>query len=276
MSTQWIWTKRLTILLVLLTLIFPLAGNDFQIAVGAYEQDDPEPPAPATETEKTFNFWVYVPLAPNQTRSTTSLPVKAGAPALVEITNPNGAYIFNVSWSAYEGATRYVLQQDREPDFANAHIAYAGPGTAATVFVDKVGTYYLRVKAVSDAWESEWSNIQSTQVRIPPPPCPAEGMWSGTTSLGTEITFMVSEAPQCHIQWVEIGYEACNQDIWAEFTKDYPIINGEFFAGGTEARVLGDFTSSTMAEGTFFFKIACPANPEIIDYATGSWMAISP
>src|SRR5690606_37441295 len=115
-----------------------------------------------------------------------------------------------VSWSASPGATTYTLQEADNAGFASPTTAYAGAATSTDISGRFPGTYYYRVRASNAAADSDWSNVQTTQV-IVSLSCPATGTWSGVTSQGGEsgIGFHVTDVPYCRIpQSVLLGPDA--------------------------------------------------------------------
>jgi hypothetical protein len=63
---------------------------------------------------------------------------------------------------------KYVLQ---EADESMCPITiYFGPETLKEVSRKDIGTYYYRVSALGVSGQSEWSEIQSVKVTVPPPP----------------------------------------------------------------------------------------------------------
>jgi hypothetical protein len=141
------------------------------------------------------------------------------------------------------------------------------------VSVSETGTYYYRVKASNDFGETGWSNVESTQVTVAPPPCPQTGEWSGTTSQGTTIYFDVSDSPSCRVENLTISYYICVQKVWTEFYEYDSIINDHFYLGGSTGNVSGDFITDTFAEGDFYFEIMCPGIPPLPDFSEGTWSA---
>ncbi|NDJ51637.1 MAG: hypothetical protein GYB68_00970 [Chloroflexi bacterium] len=101
-----------------------------------------------------------------QTRVAYPPPV---APQLTVI-NPEQAPI--LQWEAEGEGLEYTLQQAREEDFSDAVVVYDGRGTSWSVPMhqSKPGAYYYRVRAKSDGGEGPWSDPQSVEIVLPPPP----------------------------------------------------------------------------------------------------------
>jgi hypothetical protein len=130
------------------------------------------------------------------------LGLPAEPPVLQPIENPSGNYAFTVSWSGVGGATSYTLEQDSDESFASPSLAYHGPQTSASVTVDAVGTYYYRVQASGSFGSTDWSNVQSVVVTVPPP----EG-WRAKTvdSADGSIDLALDAAGSPHISYDNDG-----------------------------------------------------------------------
>ncbi len=89
-------------------------------------------------------------------------------PVLEPINNNNGANNwYTVQWKPVSGAIAYILQESSDPYFAE--IKEFTPVVSPTVQQLITGqargkTYYYRVKALKDVYESRWSTIQSVTV----------------------------------------------------------------------------------------------------------------
>ena len=59
------------------------------------------------------------------------------------------------------------------------------PSTSTTVTGKDIGTYYYRVMAGNDRFESTWSNIKSAEVTVPLPECPEIVAWRGGDESGS-------------------------------------------------------------------------------------------
>lgn len=213
------------------------------------------------------HYWVYAP----QVMKDAGPP--AGPPVLDAIDNPNGDYRFTVAWHAVEGATHYQLQEDSDPAFPSPVSAYSGANTSTELTVGDVGTYYYRVRASIDFGVSAWSDTQSTQVTVSPPPCPRTGSWEGLTEYDRSIRFTVSNTPRCQIEDLRISYVICASATTTLFYDTYPIVNDHFEAQGNLGWVKGDFATDTLAMGDYQFEMMCPGNPPIPDIVWGNWTA---
>lgn len=95
--------------------------------------------------------------------------VSLSAPTLSPISNPENDGAYTVSWSAVNGATGYLLQEDDASDFSSPVTRYSGAATQTNVSGQAVGTWYYRVRATAGGTQSDWSNSVSTQVLLPAP-----------------------------------------------------------------------------------------------------------
>ena len=150
---------------------------------------------------------------------------------------------------------------------------FTGAYTSTSMSVRVVGTYYYRVKASNAFGESDWSNVQSVAVTVPPPPCPQAGSWSGATDKGYRITFAVADTPECEIFDITIYHSGCPFGVRLEFIGRYPIDNYHFNTGHPSTYVRGDFTSPTEADGTFRVEETCPGVPPYTRVWSGTWTA---
>jgi uncharacterized delta-60 repeat protein len=240
----------------------PIQPVDVSHALGAQPAD-----------EEPDDVFVYLPMVAR------NFPFTPAAPTLYAISNPEGLGDYSVSWSASSGATTYTLQEDDNADFASPTTAYAGAATSTDISGRFPGTYYYRVRASNAATDSDWSNVEATQVTASPG-CPATGTWSGATSQGGEsgIGFDVTDVPYCRIPESDlIGgrfgiairfWDSCGDERNIANLSEIPIENGLFdftFPDGS-GYIRGQFTSQTTASGTFYAnKDGCSAS--------GTWTA---
>jgi hypothetical protein len=89
----------------------------------------------------------------------------------------------------------------------------------------------------------------------PPSPCPQTGSWSGTTNQGYSISFTVADTPSCQAESLTIAYRCtCTNGsvtTWKTFDTSTSISNNHFDTGGSNPRVIGNFTSQTAVSGTW-------------------------
>jgi parallel beta-helix repeat protein len=71
--------------------------------------------------------------------------------------SPDGNY--SISWFANRGTTRFILEEDNSYRFDSPTVVYQGLGQVFEVKYKPNGTYYYRLKACSENYESCWSNI---------------------------------------------------------------------------------------------------------------------
>ena len=240
----------------------PIQPGDVSYALGAQPAD-----------EEPFDVFVYLPLVGR------NYPFTPVAPTLYAISNPEGLGDYSVSWSASSGATMYTLQEADSADFANPTTAYAGAATSTDISGRFPGTYYYRVRASSATADSDWSNVESTQV-TESKGCPATGTWSGVTSQGGEsgIGFDVTDVPYCRIPESDLTggrfgivirfWDSCGDERNIVNFGEIPIENGlfDFTFGDGSGYIRGQFTSQTTASGTFYAnKDGCSAS--------GTWTA---
>ncbi|MGC9333140.1 MAG: hypothetical protein ACP5JJ_03265, partial [Anaerolineae bacterium] len=248
-------------------------GDDYAYFFSA--EDDQGNLAPATaelEGPVVINvFWGYLPLV------LKNAGPPASPPELYPIDNPDGDYRFMVSWSEVERATRYTLEEDTDPGFADPRTVYSGPSTSREVKAVEKGTYYYRVKAANSFGSTGWSNVESVVVSTEPP-CPQAGSWSGRTDQGYMIGFTVANTPRCEVTYLEITvYLRCLLGGGMLYTRYYrdpePIVASEFQYGSGNERVSGIFISETQAEGSAYFQIPDPRNPAWFCYGLTDWTA---
>ncbi len=66
----------------------------------------------------------------------------------------------------------YIVEQSANAEFEEPETVYEGRGTAWAIPTGKPGTYYYRVRAVSDGGSGPWSDVQEVTIILPPPPTP--------------------------------------------------------------------------------------------------------
>jgi hypothetical protein len=201
------------------------------------------------------------------------------APVLDDISNPDGNGDYTVSWSAVHRATSYTLQEDDHAGFSSPVVAYSGAYTSTHITGRDVETYYYRVNASNAFGSSDWSQVKSVEVTVPPtpPPCPDPGQWSGDTDQGYPIDFTVTS--DCQVWDLTIEYVVtCPTGImWKTRTFDYstPISDDDFeYDADGDPTVSGHFSSSTAANGIWSSSFYLPG----IGTCTGSgtWSANIP
>ena len=144
----------------------PIQPVDVSYALGALPAD-----------EEPDDFSIFLPLVGR------NFPFIPAAPTLYAISNPEGLGDYSVNWSTSPVATTYTLQEADNPGFASPTTAYAGAATSTDISGRFPGTYYYRVRASNASADSDWGNVEATQVTASPD-CPATGTWSGVTSQG--------------------------------------------------------------------------------------------
>ena len=194
------------------------------------------------------------------------------------ISNEDGDGNYTVSWSSPEGADAYTLEEDDNPGFSSPTTVYSGSSTSKAISGRDVGIYYYRVKASNANASSGWSNVKAVEVTVPPPDCPQTGNWSGTNSQGRNISFTVENSPQCQIAADSLRItirDSCYYVTTTVFAQSRPITNNHFSYGSASygVQVIGDFTSTTSASGTFNLNMANPFPPPYNCTASGTWTA---
>lgn len=89
------------------------------------------------------------------------------APVLNTISDPESDGSYAISWANAKYAERYTLQVATSDNFADTSTVYDGPDITYTMSDQRAGTYYYRVAANNSVGNSEWSNVQSVNVRPP-------------------------------------------------------------------------------------------------------------
>jgi len=220
--------------------------------------NDPLAEAPA-------DYMIYLPLVMK------NFPIIPDVPVLNAISNDDGDGNYTVGWSSSDGADTYTLQEDDNADFSSPTTVYSGSSTSKAISGRDVGTYYYRVKASNAYASSDWSNVESVEVTVPLPDCPQTGLWHGDTSQGggRNIDFVVENSPACQIAAESLRIEfrdGCGTNRTTVFNASVPITNNHFDIEGASTQVIGDFSSSSKASGTFYYSAAgCTAS--------GTWTA---
>ena len=78
------------------------------------------------------------------------------------------------------GATSYTLHEDDDPSFASPLSFYIGSNSHYTISGQAPGTWYYRVRASNEISNSSWSNVESTEVYVPPSEIAISGPVTGT------------------------------------------------------------------------------------------------
>ena len=125
-----------------------------------------------TVTLDNKNFLVYLPLIFKR------WPPINYPPVLDEIENPNHQVDYTVSWSYSDDnpdvppPDNYTLEEATKADFSDAESIYEGLDTSYPVtdtqHEKENGTYYYRVRGNNTYGPGEWSNVESTEVRVTP------------------------------------------------------------------------------------------------------------
>ena len=102
---------------------------------------------------------------PTPTSTLTPTPPNGlSAPRLYTIVNDDGDGYYLVDWSAVDGASFYILEEDGNHSSWHPTEAYHGSSTLFWVDSKAPGAYFYRVKASDGVRESDWSNVQSVVV----------------------------------------------------------------------------------------------------------------
>ncbi len=64
----------------------------------------------------------------------------------------------SLRWTTVKGATRYVVEESRDPSWSGAEVIYSGPQTQLVLYGRSVGDYFYRVRAEKKATAGNWSN----------------------------------------------------------------------------------------------------------------------
>lgn len=135
-------------------------------------------------------------------------------------------------WSEEGEALDYILERADTADFTELDIVYEGRGTN-WMQSNKIepGTYYYRVKAVSDGGAGAYSDVLELQITLPPPPVPQLGIsgiggpsgyelrWqSGPGATHYEIERMDNATGDAEIVQVDDTRYHVSGDVYGEFT----------------------------------------------------------
>ncbi len=92
-------------------------------------------------------------------------------PAIPRLNDP-GAFDsdgnYSITWPQNRGTDKCILEEDEDGFFSSPTIIYQGMNLSFSVRARENGTYYYRLKAFSEFYESPWSNIVSITVDWPP------------------------------------------------------------------------------------------------------------
>ena len=198
-------------------------------------------------------------------------------PTLNAIENADGNGKYTVGWSSVDEANSYTLQEDDNMAFSSPTEVYSGSLRSVSICCRDVGTYYYRVKASTSMADSAWSNIVSTVVTIPVPACPQTGSWTGWTTQGKQINFVVNNSPTCQIDSLDIGFTAQCQNggsygdrvYFSSIPIEYNDFTKYYFTYGL--RVNGTFSSITSASGTWSVDFNHEVNGHC--WGSGTWTA---
>lgn len=106
--------------------------------------------------------------------------------------------------------------------------------------------------------------------------CPQAGNWSGTTFQGRSIVFEVENTPSCKISYASLSVsmrDSCALTFTVTKNAEFSIIDKHFDTGGVSFWVIGDFTSPTSAEGTFYHSAPEYGYPGFYCTVSGTWTA---
>jgi hypothetical protein len=90
---------------------------------------------------------------------------RPGTPVLSTISPPGDDASYIVSWDMTFGAEYYSLQEATDPTFSDASTIYTDADTFHTVTSRCIKNYHYRVTACNCGGCSEWSNVESVEVR---------------------------------------------------------------------------------------------------------------
>jgi hypothetical protein len=75
---------------------------------------------------------------------------------------------FRLSWASYEpGKLRFVLEEARQANWADAKPIYEGPDESLAIYGRSQGAYYYRVRVLAGNTSSDWSNGVVVRVAVP-------------------------------------------------------------------------------------------------------------
>jgi hypothetical protein len=98
----------------------------------------------------------------SETQATSAL----SAPSLDPILNEDCDGDYTISFSNIPGASRYELWEDVDPSFSNPVDYSLPPGTCQLIRDHSAGTFYYKVRAVSQWCCGPWSNTEQVQVSL--------------------------------------------------------------------------------------------------------------
>lgn len=259
--------KRLTFLIVFFILMAAQVNPVF-----SKPSFDRYAPGPIRENGE---YYIFLPLILN-----LYAPLPPDSPLLNPIENADGDGSYTVSWNSTHHATSYVVEEDDKNSFSSPITVYDGANISLSISGNDIGTYYYRVKAKNDPYESIWSNIQSVDVIVSLPECPQAGSWSGKTSQEYSIFFKVENSPQCQIADDTLTIRI-STDGWSSFPVSWAMAFAiELNHFQTDpwlyedwTWVVGDFISTSSANGTFNYYSKNYLEPWKDIHIVGTWNA---
>ena len=93
-----------------------------------------------------------------------------GFPTLDDLGNFNNDGNYTLSWSTVTRTRSYRLEEDTVSNFQTPTILYNGANTQFQIFNRQEDTYYYRIKAHGEKYESTWSGTESITVDYSPGP----------------------------------------------------------------------------------------------------------
>ncbi len=89
-----------------------------------------------------------------------------GTPTLQSIVNADLDGNYQVSWTAVDNATGYILEESTDSSFTTAQTVYNGVDTNKNFIAKQNGTFFYRVKAYNSSETGSASNVQAVTVMV--------------------------------------------------------------------------------------------------------------
>jgi len=140
--------------------------------------------------------------------------VPRDVPQLLPVDNGDGDGSYRIEWRAVPGATAYLLQEARDPDFSAPVELYFGAETSHQVTGKAAGLWYYRVRAHLPGGMGAWSRVQTAGV-LPAAPglasspistAPDEYLLSWGPVTGAD-GYILEEAPDASFSGARVRYQ---------------------------------------------------------------------
>jgi parallel beta-helix repeat protein len=91
-----------------------------------------------------------------------------GIPRLIDPSEFDADGEYSITWLANRGTSHFLLEEDDNYKFISPEAIYEDSSLSFNIKARQNGTYYYRIRAYSEQYESPWSNIVNITVDWPP------------------------------------------------------------------------------------------------------------